>query len=655
MKSTLSFFYKTILNKKSIYIFSGILIFVFILITYILPTVLKININQLLQMSIIMVLLVLLIAIFAIILSTTIFRQGIDDGSELLIITKSISRKEIVLSKTIVLLSIIFIESIFAFIVPIFLIFFKYGTNYPWDYSGGYFLTTLIVSILFSGISIFFCLIMKKMHATFFGLAIAFLLTLINSVNFMITQATGYYMQKNNYSIQNVSYYNSSSKSISGVILNYNNKPYITNKKSNIIQNIEDSALDYTKTNIYSYVDPFFQFTTLFSLGNFYYSNNNFSGKDIENPNNIFRNLNWSNLYLSFNEISNFEPFKKFKIYIDNNLVDYTYIFNNDVQIVNNSRSINFNLKQKEIDLGNYFIFPELEYEEKNIITSLNLKIYDLSNKNDLQNLTLLMFDEYDNKSSIYNLYIKYQNFIKKTNNSTLIDYYSFTSFLYTYLNLGYSILFEDIFLNKDLNINVGSLNFKVSGDKLEPIFSKLINYLEVDKNTLRKYFNIKNSNELLNINYLKPSLLFLIFTRSNIMNYQKWLLNYIENNYVLDLSEIIVKNIFSIFQIKSSLFSNFIVLLNKNIANKNMELINNYLNSLNPGYISNLINSLNFTKTFISSNPYQLVDVKTMNTFSSYQYNYYLNIYGLVFGWLLISSLLLVISTIIYSKKDIK
>ena len=102
-----------------------------LLVTYILPYALKININQLLQMSIVMVLVVLLIAIYGIIVSTVIFRQGIDDGSEILIITKCVTRKQIVLSKLIVLLSLIFFISLIAFIIPIFLIFSNYGTSYP--------------------------------------------------------------------------------------------------------------------------------------------------------------------------------------------------------------------------------------------------------------------------------------------------------------------------------------------------------------------------------------------------------------------------------------------------------------------------------------------------------------------------------------------
>lgn len=650
MKSTLSFFYKTILNKRSIYIFSFILFFIFILITYILPAALKININTLMEMSVIMVLLILLIAIFSIILSTTIFRQGIDDGSELLIISKSISRKQIVLSKCLVLFSIFFIESIIAFIIPIFLMYSKYGTDSPWDYCAGYLLTTLIVSILFSAISIFFCIIMKKSHATLVGLGISFLLTLINSVNFMIVQGTGYYIQKNDYSIQNVTYYNQENQPVSGVILTKNGLPVQTNQKSNIIQNIQNQALKYTKTNIYTYTDPFFQFSTLFSLGNFYESKNNFTGRDINLVEPIFWTSNWSNFYLSFEEIENFELNKYFNIYMNDKQNICSYLFNNNLEISNSARSVNLALKQDNIDLGKFFLLPIIDSDYNKL--NFKLKVFDL--EKDVEKISNMLFS--DNSSSIYNLYLKYQEYLNKTNNGNLSNYYNYNSFIYTYLNLGFSIILENALFNNKLSIEFGeSPSIDIPTDKYNNWIEKFLNKNNISKNELEKYFAIKNSNELLGINFLKPSILLLILVRANLTNFQKYFLNQFDNSLVLNDNNIVDMNILNFFDIESKPYTNFLVLMNKNIANKNQELINNFLTSRNPGYISNVLNSLNFGKTNISLSAYQLVNVDTLNTFSSYKFNFYLNIYALVFGWLFASLLLLVISTIIYSKKDIK
>lgn len=650
MKSCISFFYKTILNKKSIYLFSLVLIFVYILITYILPYALKMNINQLLQMSIIMVLLILLIAIFGIIVSTTIFRQGIDDGSEILIITKCVTRKQIVLSKTIVLLSLIIFMSFLSFIIPIFLIFSKYGTSNPWDYAGGYFLVTIIVSILFSGISIFFCLVMKKTHATLAGLGIAFLLTLINSINFLLVNNPGYYIKKEGYSLQNVTYYDINNVPVNGVILNKHYAPYIIDKQQNIIQDIENKAIKSTNTKQYTFLDPFYQFSMLFSLGNFYYSKNNFSGKNIDDINSIFTTSTWNNIYFSFNSIKNFKLEKEF-IITDNNISEkYTYIFNNDFQLINNSRNIKLFLNEYNLDLKKYFILPILNLDN-DISKNLDLEIYDLENKESLLNLVNILFSSESN--SIFTIYNKYLKILNLTNENNVINFYNYNSFLNTYLFLGYSLLFENIVNNNIINIRFNNLNININGNNL----SFLINILKLDKNILLGYFQLNNTTELLNINYIQPTLIFLMLLRANVYNFQKYILINLENdyNFNLDNRNIVETNLLDFFQYNTNQFSDFVVIMNRNIGNKNYELINNFLSSHNPGYINNFLNSLNVGKINISANPYQILNSKTLNTFSKYNFEYFINIYGLIFGWLLISLSLLIISTLIYTKKDIK
>ncbi len=655
MKSCISFFYKTILNKKSVYLFSIILVFMLLLVTYILPYALKININQLLQMSIVMVLVVLLIAIYGIIVSTVIFRQGIDDGSEILIITKCVTRKQIVLSKLIVLLSLIFFISLIAFIIPIFLIFSNYGTSYPWDYSVGFFLVTLIVSTLFSGISVLFSIIMKKSHATLLGLGIAFLLTLINIINFMLVNNPGFYNQKYGYSIQNVTYYDSNNNPINGVILNQYYVPYNTSIKDNVIQKIQNEANNYTKTNLYTYFDPFFQFSTLFSLGNFYKSNNNFTGKNINNPNSIFNNSTWSNIYIAFNQINNFELNKKFKIKIDDQFIEYTYLFNNNLEIINDIRNFKFTINQEIINSNNCFVLPILNFNDNGctdnltLTNNLTLKVFNIDNETSMCSLINELFS--NDKNSIYTLYNNYLKWISNTHNNNIIRYFNFNSFLNTYLFLGYSLLFENIIKEDPIKCIIdNSSSFFIP--KLFLLY--LLSSLGFDSNNLSNYFNIKNSNELLNVKYIKPSIIFLFLVRLNIYNFQKCLLNI---NYSLPKnidSELIV-NILNLFQYNSSQYSNFVVLMNKNIVNKNLNYISQYNSSYNPGDISNLLNSLNVSKIKYSSNPYQFVRTDTLNTFSTFEYKYYINIYGLIFGWFIFSSLLLLIATWIYAKKDIK
>ncbi len=646
MKSCINFFYKTILNKKSIYLFTLLLIFVYILVTYILPYALKININQLLQMSIILVLLILLIAIYAIIVSSTIFRQGIDDGSEILILTKSVSRKQIVLSKTIVLISFILFISIIAFIIPIFLNFSKYGTKSFLNYSGGYFLSTLLVSTLFSAISIFFCLIMKKSYATLASIGIAFVLTIIDSVNFLLVNNPGYYFQKQGYSIQKVNYYDSNNNPVNGVILNQFYLPYICDKQDNIIEKIEEKGIKKTSTNIYASIDPFYQFSTLFSLGNFYESENNFSGKNINNIDSIFSTSSWNNYYLSFTPIQKFNLKNEFNIIEENTNQKYTYIFNNNLKLVNQTRNINVFLNQKEIKLGKYFILPILD--SKNNLNVLN--IYDLENYDDLNKLANLLFS--DQANSIFSIYKNYISSLESTSNYSIINFFDYISFLYSYLFLGCSLIFENIVNNSPIKIEVNSINLT---KQLNLDF--LIDYFNLNKQNLIDYYKLKNSNELLNPNFIKPSIIYLMLIRANIYNFQKYIIDSQNSwsNKTLDPNDTLVNNFLSLFQYNNSLYSNFLVLTNKNIADNNNKLIVDFNNENNPGYLSNLLNSWNVSKILISSSAFQFVNTKTLNTFSNYKFEYFINIYGLIFGWLLASILLLVISTIIYTKKDVK
>ena len=458
MLSYILFIFKTVFNKKSIYIYSGILFLFFILITYILPYALKMHINQLFSLSLILALLIFLIAIFSILVSTTIFRQGIDDGSELLIITKQLSRKEIIISKFIALLVILLLTSLIAFIVPVFLKFSKYGTSTPLDYCCGYFLATFIVSIFFGSISILFCLIMKKNHATFTTLGIASVLMFINAINYLTVSNTGGYISKYSYDLDSVSIKQKDGTILTGDILTQYNLPYISEKHTNIIDNLQKEALKETRVKTYTYMDPFFQLSNLFSLGNFYHSQNCSSWNNLNVSDQLFVDSSWTNLYLTFTPILDVDLEKEFSITYENETYSLTYLYHDVFTIKNYSREIDLDIKEPKLYDSNIFLLPILEYKNNLVTENISLQFFDMTKQEDVKKIVDIFFSS-KNPNSIFTLFNNYQSYLKKVNNASAENYYNFQSFLNTYLYLGFSIIFENIINGKPITLKYDNIS----------------------------------------------------------------------------------------------------------------------------------------------------------------------------------------------------
>ena len=651
MLSYILFIFKTVFNKKSIYIYSGILFLFFILITYILPYALKMHINQLFSLSLILALLIFLIAIFSILVSTTIFRQGIDDGSELLIITKQLSRKEIIIAKFIALLVILLLTSLIAFIVPVFLKFSKYGTSTPLDYCCGYFLATFIVSIFFGSISILFCLVMKKNHATFTTLGIASFLMFLNAINYLTVSNTGGYISKYSYGLDSVSIKQKHGTILTGDILTQYNLPYISEKHTNIIDNLQKEALKETKIKTYTYMDPFFQLSNLFSLSNFYHSQNSSSWNNLNISDQLFVDSSWTNLYLTFTPILDVDLEKEFHITYENEPYSLTYLYHDVFTIKNYSRGIDMDIEQPMLYDRNIFLLPILEFENNIVKENISLQFFDMTKQDDVKKIVDIFFSE--NPNSIFTLFNNYQSYLKKVNNANAENHYNFQSFLNTYLYLGFSIIFENIVNGKPITLKYDNISYSIPSNILDNIMS----YFSKNIVSWKEYFNIQDVTQLLNNKHLFQTMLLIFLNRYNISIFQEYFLKYLPIGFNFDSiqNENIKKNILDFFDLNSYKYTNFFQLLNRNVANNESELITKYLSTFNNGYIYNLLSSWNTGKIYISSNSYQIVNSQAINTFSKSKINYYLNIYGLVFSWLGFSLLLFIVAGLIYSKKDIK
>ena len=172
------FLFSILFRKWSFWITTGLFILLLTLFWYVFPIVLKVDIFEVSTYKGLVMLLVLFLAISTVTTTVQIFRTGIDDGTDLLVLSKPISRVEMMWSKLITLmLTNLFISCVACFI-SIWIIFYphddqKIGANFILST----FVGTLINALFWSSVTIIFAILFKKFTA--FVLVIGFQACLI--------------------------------------------------------------------------------------------------------------------------------------------------------------------------------------------------------------------------------------------------------------------------------------------------------------------------------------------------------------------------------------------------------------------------------------------------------------------------------------------
>ena len=158
------FLYDTLLRKWSFYITTVFYLFLLCLIMYILPVVMDKNLIIVSKYTFIFMIVILFAVLSVSTIAIQLFRAGIDDGSEIIIIAKPISRSSIVWGKLFVFLTLSLAISGIASFLCCFTIWTEYGGKVIGDsVTLGAFVGTLVIYLIFGSIAVMLSLVVKKL------------------------------------------------------------------------------------------------------------------------------------------------------------------------------------------------------------------------------------------------------------------------------------------------------------------------------------------------------------------------------------------------------------------------------------------------------------------------------------------------------------
>lgn len=195
--SYLKFTYFTLAKKWSVYICNGLYLLVLALFMYLFPVLLKYDLFNAYRYKITITMIIVFAVIAASNLSVNLFRATIDDGTDLLISSKPISRSQMIGGKFIVLIINIFCVSAFATIIASFTTispYNDYDMNIAIIIGSG--IGTFIVYLVWSAIAILFCLLFKKSTVVLATLGIQVCLLVISAVCSLVVVPPNKYIQQ---------------------------------------------------------------------------------------------------------------------------------------------------------------------------------------------------------------------------------------------------------------------------------------------------------------------------------------------------------------------------------------------------------------------------------------------------------------------------
>ncbi len=184
---------KTTFTKKSVIFSACLFLFCMVCFLIILPVVSNLNVLSIWSntaLPIAQSYLILNSAIFTAILASYIFRESLDDGTELIIISKPISRTKIILSKFIAFSLMCLIINIFSLIIV--LITFalpQMPMQYAWQLLFSTFLGNIVAFTTFGAIAILFTCFFNKTAVIMLNICVVILLFVIQII-LMITVST---------------------------------------------------------------------------------------------------------------------------------------------------------------------------------------------------------------------------------------------------------------------------------------------------------------------------------------------------------------------------------------------------------------------------------------------------------------------------------
>lgn len=678
---------KSILHKKSYYISTLVYFVTLILVTYMFPAILKQPFINVLTQWFIWTMVVLAIAITITMSTIYVFKSGIEDGTEVLISSKPISRVECIWAKLLLMFIIILFQSFVSFIIALFLPLAKYGIKENMPIAGGFFLFSFIVSLFFCASGMLFALISKQQAAMFLNFSLGFLLVLITSINVILSKTPGKIINEQGYSLTNKMYIPAYDKKTNkkhlseGYLLKYKNKVITKNSMelgkdvdfNKLIKDIYQNAYNESSFVKTVNLDPAFQWIMLLNISNFQLQEKTspFWYNDLS----YAFNLAFANIAkLNFDVPTNKE-FITIKI---NNIQNQGEI-QNYVPIGSTSTSIGVlnDQERKEKPIFSIPIIKETRF--------IFMPQYDIDNNTFLPNYNSLRFniflvDEIMNNSQEFKRFYDYifgannslysEYILKKENfKKSLLQYainYNFLDFVQEKVNNALNIVLMNIENNPD-----GKLPLYYKGNPIiENNFAVKPIYYKSLKEEIKKYDNDFDYSIWKKIDFSSLSWLLMVSTTQTFTArlqdiFSEAIIKQQETNGALtiDYNEENSKKIIDFLMNKRELQyknANPVVMTDVNKV-ANIDKAINQLKDIqptDPTFIKKQIEldyDIKQNSLYFNSNFYNLDNLDNFTSFTNIKLDYMINGYGLVVGWLSLSSILILMASGVYARKDFK
>lgn len=262
-KSFLFFTFRLVLKKISIYITITTYLFLILSYTFIVPFLSHNSAIKLFIYPIAPSFLFLSMVVVSCFIAIEIFRTPIEDGTELLVLSKPIDRREICIAKFLVFIFYILIISFLSFIVA------STSHLYPNSYYEdnmnimiGIFIASLTTGIVFGSLSILISIFSKKIITMLSIVGGVMILNIMSMLGVVIFETPAQKISNNSTSILSANIYNLNKRKneiIDGMVLGQNTQ-------NNSIKDVYENSL---KNNIYYkliYTDFSTQFSSLYTF-----------------------------------------------------------------------------------------------------------------------------------------------------------------------------------------------------------------------------------------------------------------------------------------------------------------------------------------------------------------------------------------------------
>lgn len=697
MQAYMNFLLKSTFKKKSVYISSLLTYLIAFLEFYLLPVVLNQPISFVSTQFISYLFLILVLVIQIAVVTVGIFRTGIDDGTEILVVSKSLSRVKIVWTKIIVLLICIVFNSLLCAIIPSFLPLLEYGSSNPTPYCIGFMLLSLIVSLFFGAITILACLGLKKNGAALTSIGIGTGLCVLTMINSTVFRGPGYQTNsKKSFSLDEIMIEQKSNKddvtSYSNVIFLKRMENFILKKDVDIlmkeynakspdelVKKIYDKALKVSNAAGVFYYDPILQWLQLVNLSNFYYDKVNTPLSEWYAPN-IFKQWSIANVYLDFYPILQQEKDSWSSIQVSSQNLNPI----NVIPFIN--KMVKFKIKEQRsikvpiVTQNKFLIIPEITINNDGTFSKeVSLKFFEVGEYlKDIQtnpdNKLLKAIDKFVSFEIQYKKrFEQFPSLLKNNLYTFILNYYS----------AAINIILNNIYNQNNPN-QIINLSFYIK--KPDPLndlipwpienlrvtykqFLALIKNMDllskifpssVDINKIDEILNPKNPNSPLvsSQNYTNPEnieviYLYITFMWSQLSSIQQIELETLKNqdgSYVdLNIDDVNQLNKLRFFQVPNDI--NRLFLANIETIEKIMSFTQNP--SIENQFLANkLYEQYNIQ---FDNAPLGFIMNEYLLTATNYKVKHFLNLAGFMVFWISLAFLFLLVSSFIYLKKDFK